>query len=425
MKLRNILSFLLIISAYILNAQSTDSITVQQNDTTELSSDKLVLNILKEQGIPITDNNQIKLLKSGEEKFIDLFQAIREAKHHIHLEYFNFRNDSIANALFDLLAEKAKEGVEVRALFDAFGNWSNNQPLKKKHLKAIRDKGIEIVKFDPITFPYINHAAHRDHRKIVVIDGKIGYTGGMNIADYYIHGLPDLGQWRDMHMRIEGPAVNDLQEIFLGIWNKETKQNIGGKEYFSEMEVIADSTQGITIAIVDREPKKTSRAISHAYAASIESAQDYIRIVNPYFVPTKSIKKALYGALKKGIHIEIMASSKADIMFTPDASMYKLHKLMKRGADIYLYNGGFHHSKIMMVDSTFCTIGTANLNSRSLRYDYETNAFIFDESITAQLDEQFDEDMKNCTQMTPAYWKKRKPMKKFIGWFANLFTPFL
>ena len=238
MKLRNILSFLLIISAYILNAQSTDSITVQQNDTTELSSDKLVLNILKEQGIPITDNNQIKLLKSGEEKFIDLFQAIREAKHHIHLEYFNFRNDSIANALFDLLAEKAKEGVEVRALFDAFGNWSNNQPLKKKHLKAIRDKGIEIVKFDPITFPYINHAAHRDHRKIVVIDGKIGYTGGMNIADYYIHGLPDLGQWRDMHMRIEGPAVNDLQEIFLGIWNKETKQNIGGKEYFSEMEVI-------------------------------------------------------------------------------------------------------------------------------------------------------------------------------------------
>lgn len=416
---------MLIISAYILNAQSTDSITVQQNDTTELSSDKLVLNILKEQGIPITDNNQIKLLKSGEEKFIDLFQAIREAKHHIHLEYFNFRNDSIANALFDLLAEKAKEGVEVRALFDAFGNWSNNQPLKKKHLKAIRDKGIEIVKFDPITFPYINHAAHRDHRKIVVIDGKIGYTGGMNIADYYIHGLPDLGQWRDMHMRIEGPAVNDLQEIFLGIWNKETKQNIGGKEYFSEMEVIADSTQGITIAIVDREPKKTSRAISHAYAASIESAQDYIRIVNPYFVPTKSIKKALYGALKKGIHIEIMASSKADIMFTPDASMYKLHKLMKRGADIYLYNGGFHHSKIMMVDSTFCTIGTANLNSRSLRYDYETNAFIFDESITAQLDEQFDEDMKNCTQMTPAYWKKRKPMKKFIGWFANLFTPFL
>lgn len=130
---------------------------------------------------------------TGREKFTDLFEAIRHARHHIHLEYFNFRNDSIANSLFDLLAEKVKEGVEVRAMFDAFGNWSNNQPLKKHHLQAIKARGIEIVKFDPITFPYINHAMHRDHRKIVVIDGKTGYTGGMNIADYYINGLPKIG----------------------------------------------------------------------------------------------------------------------------------------------------------------------------------------------------------------------------------------
>ena len=144
---------------------------------------------------------------TGREKFIDLFETIRHARHHIHLEYFNFRNDSIANALFDLLAEKVKEGVEVRAMFDAFGNWSNNQPLKKHHLQAIKARGIELVKFDPITFPYINHAMHRDHRKIVVIDGKIGYTGGMNIADYYINGLPKIGKWHDIHMHIEGDAV--------------------------------------------------------------------------------------------------------------------------------------------------------------------------------------------------------------------------
>ena len=125
-------------------------------------------------GAPLTYNNKVKLLMNGHDKFIDLFDAIRGARHHIHLEYFNFRNDSIANALFDLLAQKAAEGVEVRALFDAFGNWSNSRPLKKKHLEAIRKRGIEIVKFDPITFPWFNHAAHRDHRKIVVIDGKIG-----------------------------------------------------------------------------------------------------------------------------------------------------------------------------------------------------------------------------------------------------------
>jgi cardiolipin synthase len=173
----------------------------------KVQSDSTLITYINNLGIETTTNNQVKLLKSGEEKFIDLFDNIEKAKHHVHLEYFNFRNDSIANALFELLAKKAKEGVEIRAIFDAFGNFSNNQPLKKKHLKEIREKGIEIVKFDPLRFPWINHVFHRDHRKIVVIDGQIGYTGGMNIADYYIEGLPEIGDWRDMHIRVEGTAV--------------------------------------------------------------------------------------------------------------------------------------------------------------------------------------------------------------------------
>ena len=407
MKLR---IFILFLFLPLLRAQASviDSLMTQPRDSIGLTSDSLVLHFLEESGIPISDNNKVKLLKSGREKFIDLFEAIRQAKHHVHLEYFNFRNDSIANALFALLAEKVKEGVEVRAMFDAFGNWSNNQPLKKRHLKKIREQGIEIVKFDPFTFPYINHAAHRDHRKIVVIDGEIAYTGGMNIADYYINGLPKIGTWRDMHMRIEGDAVNDLQEIFLTIWNKETKQNIGGEIYFPQHE---DSTN-IVVAIVDRTPKKNSRMLSHAYAMSIYSAQKNVHIVNPYFVPTSSIKKALNRTIDRGVNVTIMVSSASDIPFTPDAALYK-------------YNGGFHHSKIMMIDDLFCTVGTANLNSRSLRYDYETNAFIFDKKTTAELNTMFRNDIEHCTQLTPEFWKKRSPWKKFVGWFANLFTPFL
>ena len=391
------------------------------NAGAQATSDSIVMNYLKEMGAPVTYNNEVKLLMTGHDKFVDLFENIRHARHHIHLEYFNFRNDSIANALFSLLAEKVKEGVEVRAMFDAFGNWSNNQPLKERHLKSIRAQGIEIVKFDPITFPWVNHAIHRDHRKIVVIDGKIGYTGGMNIADYYINGLPKIGTWRDMHMRIEGDAVNDLQEIFLTIWNKETKQNIGGEIYFPQHE---DSTN-IVVAIVDRTPKKNSRMLSHAYAMSIYSAQKNVHIVNPYFVPTSSIKKALNRTIDRGVNVTIMVSSASDIPFTPDAALYKLHKLMKRGATVYMYNGGFHHSKIMMIDDLFCTVGTANLNSRSLRYDYETNAFIFDKKTTAELNTMFRNDIEHCTQLTPEFWKKRSPWKKFVGWFANLFTPFL
>ena len=382
-----------------------------------------MMNYLREEGIPVTGNNRVKLLMSGQEKFADLFSAIRQARHHIHLEYFNFRNDSIGDALFDLLAEKAAEGVEVRAMFDAFGNWSNNKPLRNKHLKAIRKRGIEIVKFDPITFPYVNHVLHRDHRKIVVIDGQIGYTGGMNVADYYLNGLPKIGQWHDMHVRIEGDAVRYLQGIFLTMWNRETGQHVGGPEYFADIDIPDEIAE--EVAIVDRVPRETPRSISHAYTAAIDSAKQVIRIINPYFVPTKSIRRALKNALKRNVRVEIMIPSVSDVPFTPEAALYFVHKLMKRGAHIYLFNGGFHHSKVMTVDDAYCTVGTANLNSRSLRYDYETNAFIFDPHTTRQLNTLFSHDCLNSTRLTKEWWMQRPLRKKILGWFAHLFTPVL
>lgn len=384
-------------------------------------SDTILLEFLAEAGAPITCDNVIKLLPSGKEKFDDMFAELRKARHHIHMEYFNFRNDSIATELFTILAHKAMEGVEVRLLFDAFGNASNNQPLKKKHLKAIRKSGIEIVKFDPINFPYINHVFHRDHRKIVVIDGQVAYTGGMNVADYYIEGLPEIGPWRDMHMRIEGGAVQDLQDIFLIIWNKQTEQNIDGEVYYPHPREFGE----VTVAIVDREPKVSPKLLRRTFVESIRAAEHSIQIVNPYFVPTRSIKKELKKALKRGVHVEIMISSKSDIGFTPDAGFHIARQLMKKGAEVYMYDAGFHHSKIMMIDDAFCTVGSANLDSRSLRYDYETNAFIFDEGVTAELTDMFEADKEHSTVMTDEYWKSRSRWKRFVGWFAHLFTPVL
>lgn len=413
-----------IVSKYTILYIVTVWLTVSSAAPSFAQSDSLMRQGLKEMGVQITTNNRVELLMSGHDKFVDLFDAIRQARHHIHLEYFNFRNDSIANALFDLLAQKAAEGVKVRAMFDAFGNWSNNLPLKKSHLQSIRERGIEIVKFDPITFPYVNHALHRDHRKIVVIDGLIGYTGGMNIADYYITGLPEIGEWRDMHMHIEGDVVRYLQGIFLNMWNNETGQHIGGPEYFPDAPQLPDSLS-CEVAIVDRTPRKTPRAISHAYTTAITAADRRIQIINPYFVPTKSIRKAIKEALRRGTEVEIMVPSVSDVSFTPDAALYVLHRLMKKGARVYLFNGGFHHSKIMMVDSMFCTVGTANLNSRSLRYDYETNAFIFAPETTESLIKMFEEDKLDSTRLTPDLWKKRSVWKKFVGWVGNLFTPFL
>lgn len=400
------------------------------------TSDSLIVNQLEEEGVKFSHNNSVTLLMSGQEKFDDMFQAIRQARSSVHLEYFNFRNDSIASLLFDILAEKAKEGVEVRALFDGFGNDSNNQPLLKRHLKSIRSRGIEIFEFDPVRFPWVNHVLHRDHRKIVVIDGQIAYTGGMNVADYYINGTKQVGEWRDMHCRIDGDEVNTLQAIFLRIWNKTAKQNIHGAKYFRGTHG-GDYFKGLkpdtcctaghkTVGIINREPRTSNKIIRTFYTNAINDAQDSIKLVNPYLTLNHKLKKVLRQAVKRGVKVEVMVSAHSDIPLTPDCVFYNVHKLMKHGVNVYIYEPGFHHTKIIMVDGRFCTVGSANLNSRSLRFDYEENAVIIDRCTTAQLSKMFDRDKTKSFLLTPNKWKKfRTPWQKFVGWFAHLLAPVL
>lgn len=399
-------------------------------------SDSTIVRQLREEGIRFSDNNSVTLLMSGQEKFDDMFCAIRQARSSVHLEYFNFRNDSIASLLFDLLAEKAKEGVEVRALFDGFGNDSNNQPLLKKHIKAIRKRGIEIYEFDPIRFPWINHVLHRDHRKIVVIDGQIAYTGGMNVADYYINGTPQVGEWRDMHCRIDGDEVNTLQAIFLRIWNKTARQNVHGAKYFRgirggyyfhDLKPDTCCTTGHKmVGIINREPRTSNKIIRQFYFNAINDAKDSIKLVNPYLTLTGKLKRALKRAVKRGVKVEVMVSAKSDIPLTPDCVFYNVHKLMKHGVDVYIYVPGFHHTKIIMVDGLFCTVGSANLNSRSLRFDYEENAVIIDPCTTAELSHMFDHDKTRSFKLTPEKWKEfRTGWQKFVGWFAHFLAPVL
>ncbi len=410
---------LLIIVLHLFASCKSRFVAVERDDF--LSSDSTFIEYLHGNEIEITDSNSIELLNGGHVKFERMFQDIRNAKHHIHLEYFNFRNDSINSELISLLAQKVAEGVEVRALFDAFGNISNNKPLKSRHLDEIRTKGIEIAKFDPITFPWINHAYHRDHRKIVVIDGVIGYTGGINVADYYLNGLEGVGKWRDMHSRVKGEAVAKLQDIFLDMWNRETGQNISGDKYYPNPSKIDDTP----IAVVDRWPTRNAEVMRRVYANAIYSAKDSIKLVNPYFVPTKRVRNAIKDALKDSVNVEIMISSKSDIPFTPDVVLYVAYKLMKKGAKVYMYDGGFNHSKAMSVDGRFFTLGSTNLNSRSLCFDYETNLFVFGEDDVEQLHKYFEADKAECHLLTREEWKKVPLWRKFFGWLGNLLTPFM
>jgi cardiolipin synthase len=300
---RNGFVLALILTASLIHAQSQEC------------SDSIVMAFLASRQIPVTANNTLTLLKSGAEKFDALLDDIAGAEHHIHFEYFYFRNDSITNLLLDILASKAQQGVQVRIIFDAAGNMLNSKPFKKKQWGKIREQGIEIAIFDPVCFPYFNHIGHRDHRKIAVIDGRIGYTGGINVADYYINGLPDIGEWRDMHVRMEGEAVDCLQQIFLDIWALITGQDIDGDNYSGGVFATGDGKQ---IAIIDRMPRKTNRQMREAYIRSMNAAQSKIQIVNAYFIPGKSIKKALKKAIERGVTVEIMISAKSDIKITPE-----------------------------------------------------------------------------------------------------------
>jgi len=401
------------------------------------TSDSLTKHDMEKAGTVFSSNNSVTLLTSGQEKFDDMFMAIRQARSSVHLEYFNFRNDSIAGLLFDILAEKAAEGVEVRALYDAFGNASNNRPLTSTHIKALRERGIEIYQFDPMRFPWIQNAFSRDHRKIVVIDGQIGYTGGMNVADYYINGTEVVGSWRDMHCRIEGDAVNTLQQIFLRIWNKTTGQKVSGTkyyrqlrtpEYFKGLKADTSSTAGRKeVGIITREPNtKESSIIRNFYKSAIDNAQESIQIVNPYFTMNGPVLKAIRRALKRGVKVSIMVSTHSDVPLTPDCVFFKVHKLMKRGADVWMYKPGFHHTKIMTVDGKFCTVGSANLCCRSLYWDYEVNAIILDKETTGELNDMFQRDKLDSFRLTQETWNEfRTPWEKFRGWFANQLSPFL
>lgn len=421
--------------------------SVSQVVEAESSADRIVVKSLQKKGIVFSDDNTVTLLTSGQQKFDDMFQAIRQARHSVHLEYFNFRNDSIASLLFDILAEKAAEGVEVRALYDAFGNASNNQPLKAHHIKALRERGIQIYEFDPLSFPWLNHVFTRDHRKIVVIDGKIAYTGGMNVADYYIKGTEVVGSWRDMHCRLEGSEVSTLQRIFIKIWNKVTGEDLHGEQYFwdglpyktspgqlyPQQESFAglrantcESMGKMKVGIINREHGVTPSIIRDFYLDAINAAQDTIRLVNPYLTLSPKLMKALKRAVKRGVAVQIMVSEPSDIPLTPDCVFWNVNKLQKAGCEVWIYRPGFHHTKVIMVDGKLCTVGSANLNSRSLRWDYEENAVIIDPNVTRQLSDIFDHDKADSFRLTSKVWRTwRTPWQRFRAWFAHILGPFL
>ena len=401
-------------------------------------SDSAVVSFLRDNfDVRFSENNSVVFFKTGQEKFDDLFKAVKQAKKSIHMEYFNFRNDSISALLFDLLAEKVAEGVEVRALYDGFGNCSNDRPLKQYHLDSLHHCGIQIKEFDRLAFPFFQNSFFRDHRKVVVIDGLIAYTGGMNVADYYIVGKPEFGEWRDLHCRIEGDAVAELQKVFMDFWNDVMDDNLQGTQYYPGERRAQDYFTGLKvdttvsagskmIGVVNRIPRQSSRIMEQTFVEILDNAQRHVQLINPYFTLTPKVVRAFKRALKRGVRMEIMVSAACDIPVTPNVTEYYTNQFAKLGAEVYVFHGGFHHSKVMMIDDQFLFLGSANLNGRSLKMDYECNVLIVDPAATQAMQTIFEQDKaERCTRMTLADYRKKSKMHRFWNWLFHLSAPIL
>ena len=369
-------------------------------------SDERTIADFRHMGIPFYEDNEVRLLATGPVKFRDMFAEIEQARQFIHMDYFKFQEDSICGVLFGILKRKASEGVKIRIVYDGFGNKSSDLPLTKDFLKEMRSCGIEIEAFDKFRFPWINHVFHRDHHKIAIIDGSVCYTGGMNVADYYLHGKPEVGEWRDMHIRMHGPIVDGYERIFERMWYVVTGELLTPGAYTGENR----SCDHVLVALADRFPRLSPDMMRNTYCTAIDNAQHLVQIVNPYPCLSNPVRRALNNALARGVRVQFMVSEKSDGQSNADVTGLEMRKLMKRGAEIYYYRGGFHHSKVMMVDGLFCTVGTANLDARSLKFDYEINSFIFSPEITAELQQIFHNDVEQrCYLLTPETWNELFP----------------
>ncbi len=383
-------------------------------------------------GLTMYEAEDIRILPTAEIKFRDLFEAVEKAEKYILLDYFKFQQDSICGVLIERLKRKVQEGVEVRIIFDSFGNHDSDFPLSDTLQARIRESGIEIVAFDPVRFPWINHLMHRNHHKIAIIDGKTVYTGGMNVADYYLHGKPKVGKWRDMHIRMSGPIVQAYEELFWKMWGKVKNEELRMKneEFAAALTPNGNSDSSLLTlnsslplpqrvsvegAVASRWPGESPGIMRQTYVICIDNAERLVQIVNPYAMLFGEVRAALRRALQRGVRVQFMVSTKSDGKVNDDVIGLEMRKLMKRGAEVYYFEDGFHHSKIMMIDSLFCTVGTTNLDARSLCFDYEVNAFIFSPATTHQLQQIFYNDMeKSSTLLTPEVWQERFPPRRRI-----------
>lgn len=377
-----------------------------------------LVNLLKNMDYtPLLGGNDVKLFTSGKEKFDQLFADIEQARNHIHVEYYVFMDDEIGCRFQEALIRKAREGLEIRIIYDSFGS----RKAKEKFFEAFRMAGIETEPFLKLTWSALtSRLNYRNHRKMVIIDGRIGYIGGMNVADRYINGC-EWGHWRDTHARIEGKGVQGLQSVFLIDWYFVSQTLITSRSYFPML----DNFGECPLQIVNSGPLSEENEISYGITQAIYEARKSIFIQTPYFLPPDTMVHALQAAALRGVDVRLMLSKRSDVALAQLASRSYFKEMLHAGVKIYQYRKGFLHAKMMVFDHSLTLIGSANFDSRSFDQNFEVEAFIYDDKLAQQADDIFTEDQRLCEQISLREWTKRPLAKRFLESLLRLFAPLL
>ena len=363
------------------------------------------------------EGNDVQVFTDGYSMYQELFRRIAKAKHHIHLEFYIFENDAVGRLLRDLLIDKAREGVSVRLLYDDVGCWDVNPMFYDEMLC----EGIEVRSFLKVRFPqFTSKVNYRNHRKLAIIDGKVGFIGGMNIALRYLKGVP-WGVWRDTHICLKGKAVYGIQTAFLTDWFAVDRTLLTSAQYFPKMDSVGTSVA----QIVTSDPVGEWHDIMLGLVKAISCAQRYIYVETPYFLPTEQVMAAFQTAALSGVDVRLMIPKKADAFITHKGTMSYLDELMKSGVKVYLYRAGFLHSKLWVADDEWASVGSTNLDFRSFEHNFEANAFFYDEKTVCTLKEIFLEDMKKCMTLSQKIWDKRSFKNKIIESAVRLLAPLL
>ena len=364
----------------------------------------------------LTQKNKIQILHNGGSTFQSILGALELAKNHIHLEYYIYEDDEIGNKIAKILVDKAKAGVEVRFIYDDVGSWG----LKKKFIDRLKNAGVEVYPFMPVKLPMFTHRInYRNHRKILIVDGTIGYVGGINVADKYIHGEEQIGFWRDTHVKLEGDAVHSLQAVFLTDWYFVSQQSINDPRYFPKHSIKEEHLVQITAS----GPDSDWASIMQAYFTAIGTADRHIYISTPYFIPNESILTALKTAALSGIDVKILLPGRSDLSIHLWSSMSFVNGLLRAGVEVYTYQKGFNHGKILMVDGIFGSVGTANMDLRSFDKNFEVNALVYDDEAVAELEHSFLEDLKHSKKLELEEFAKRPLRLKIKESVARMVSP--